>query len=261
MTDPGRRSRRLRLRRIPVRALLPNIITLLAIVSGITAIRLGVEGRFQLAIGAIVLAMVLDGIDGRLARLLKSATRFGAELDSLADFVNFGVAPAVLIYLWSLAALKNLGWLAALALAIACVLRLARFNVALDESDAPVWRKRFFMGIPAPAGAMLALTPIFLGFLGLVEGRASAPVVLVWVVLVAAGMISKLPTYSGKTASRIDRDMFLPLLASLVFGAALLVTYPWHVMLALSVAYVISLPFSWRSWRRHARQQHAQTRA
>ncbi len=245
-------ARARRFRMIPVRFLLPNLITLLAVCSGVTAIRLGIEGRFELAAGAVILATVLDAMDGRIARLLKSASRFGAELDSLADFVNFGVTPAVLIYLWSLQELKNLGWIAALALAIACALRLARFNVMLDDPDAPSWAKAFFTGIPAPAGALLAISPMYLGFLGLVNGHAIAPVVLPWVALVAFGMISRLPTYSGKTMSRrIPREWVLPLLAGLVFSLVLLIAFPWTLMLLASMAYVISLPYAWKSWKRH----------
>ena len=153
----SRREQRLRrFKQVPIRFLVPNLITLLALCSGVTAIRLGVEGRYELAVGAVIVAIVLDAIDGRLARLLKGTSRFGAELDSLADFVNFGVAPAILIYMWSLNALKSLGWLVALCLAICCALRLARFNVAIDDPDKPAWMMNFFTGAPAPAGAGLA---------------------------------------------------------------------------------------------------------
>jgi CDP-diacylglycerol--serine O-phosphatidyltransferase len=155
---------------------LPNIVTLLALCAGVTAIRLGIEGRFELAIGAVIIAVVLDAVDGRLARFLKGTTKFGAELDSLADFVNFGVVPAVLIYFWSLQALRNLGWIVALGLAICCALRLARFNVAIEDPDKPAWMSGYFTGVPAPAGAGLALAPFYLGFLGLIpDPRAAAP--------------------------------------------------------------------------------------
>ena len=250
---PHAEHRRRRLRMVPVRFIVPNLVTLLALCSGVTAIRLGIEGRFELAAGAVILATVLDAMDGRLARLLKGTSRFGAELDSLADFVNFGVTPAVLVYLWSLNALKNLGWVAALALAMACALRLARFNVMLDDPDAPPWSKAFFVGIPAPAGALLAISPMYLGFLGFVsDGHVLAPGVLPWVLLVALGMISRLPTYSGKTMStRVPREWILWLLAGLVFALVLLVAFPWTFMLLASLAYVASLPHAWKSWKRH----------
>ena len=248
---PARRRRRPRLRMIPLRVLLPNLVTLLAVCAGVTAIRLGIDGRYELAVGAIILAAVLDAIDGRLARLLKGTSRFGAELDSLADFVNFGVVPAMLIYLWSLHALKNLGWVVALALVIACALRLARFNVMLEDDDAPEWHKAFFVGIPAPAGAIMAISPMFLGFLGLVsDGTAIAPAVLVWVALVALGMISRLPTFSGKKLTRrIPREWVLPLLAGIVLSLVLLIAFPWTMMTLAVIAYVISLPLAWKSYR------------
>jgi CDP-diacylglycerol---serine O-phosphatidyltransferase len=140
-------ARRRRFRAIPVRTLVPNVITLLALCAGLTAIRVSVDGRFELALGAIVFAAILDGIDGRIARLIKGQSRFGAELDSLADFVNFGVAPAVLIYVWSLQSLRNLGWVVALGLAVCCALRLARFNVSLEDPDRPAWMSGYFTGV------------------------------------------------------------------------------------------------------------------
>ena len=145
-------ARQPRFRMVPVRYLVPNIITLLALCSGVTAIRFALEARYELAVASLMLAVVLDAVDGRLARLLKGTSRFGAELDSLADFVNFGVAPAILLYVWSLNALKTLGWVVALILAMSCALRLARFNVALDDPAKPVWAGQFFSGAPAPAG-------------------------------------------------------------------------------------------------------------
>src|SRR4051812_47955 len=200
--DIKARTREQRLRRfkqIPLRFLLPNLITLLALCSGVTAIRLGVEARYDLAVGAVILAIVLDAVDGRLARLLKGTSRFGAELDSLADFVNFGVAPAMLVYMWSLNALKTLGWVAALSFAICCALRLARFNVALEDPDRPAWAMNFFTGAPAPAGAGLAMAPMYLGFLGLIpDGHAVAWLVLPYTLGLAVLMISRVPTFSGK---------------------------------------------------------------
>jgi CDP-diacylglycerol--serine O-phosphatidyltransferase len=157
---------------VPVRFLLPNLVTLLALCSGVTSIRLAMEGRFEIAVAAVVLAIFLDAVDGRLARLLKGTSRFGAELDSLADFVNFGVAPAILIYTWSLNFLKPLGWIVALMLAVACALRLARFNIALDDPAKPTFANAFFTGVPAPAGAGLAMAPLYLDFLDVIpDGR------------------------------------------------------------------------------------------
>ena len=252
----GTREQRLRrFKMIPVRFLLPNIITLLALCSGVTAIRLGIEGRYELAVGAVIVAVVLDAIDGRLARLLKGSSRFGAELDSLADFVNFGVAPAMLVYVWSLHQLRNLGWIVALGLAICCALRLARFNVAIDDPDKPAWKMNFFVGIPAPAGAGLAMAPLYLGFLGLVpDGRAAAGLVLVWVALVAAGMVSRLPTFSGKTlGQRVHRDLVPPIIAGAVLALIMLIAYTWEMLSVIALTYVVFIPLGIRSYRRQER--------
>src|SRR5205807_8155779 len=146
--------RRRRFRPIPVRMLVPNFITLLAICAGLTAIRLSTEGRMELAVAAIVFAAVLDGLDGRVARMIKGTSRFGAELDSLADFVNFGVAPGLILYFWTLNGFGNLGWIAAMVFAICAGLRLARFNVQIEDPNRPAWAGNFFTGMPAPAGAI-----------------------------------------------------------------------------------------------------------
>ena len=166
MIDPPELRRR-RFRPIPVRMLLPNVITLLAICAGLTAIRLSTEGRMDIAVAAIVFAAVLDGIDGRVARMIKGQSKFGAELDSLADFVNFGVAPGLILYFWQLHELNNGGWIAAMVFAISGGLRLARFNATMDDPNKPPFAANFFTGVPAPAGAITVLLPIYLAFLGL----------------------------------------------------------------------------------------------
>src|SRR5271157_988908 len=143
------------LRGLPLRFVVPNVVTLLALCAGLTAIRFAIEGRFEIAVLAILFAAVLDGIDGRIARALKGSSRFGAELDSLADFMDFGVAPGLVLYLWSLQQLKTFGWAAVLIFAIAAALRLARFNVMIDDPNKPSWMGRFFTGMPAPAGAIV----------------------------------------------------------------------------------------------------------
>src|SRR5271154_7360105 len=157
---------------VPLRLLIPNVVTLMALSAGVTAIRFTFEGSLEWAVMAVAAAAVLDGLDGRIARALKGTSRFGAELDSLADFVDFGVAPALVLYLSGLEKLKGLGWMATLVFAIACSLRLARFNVMIDDPDLPPWRKSFFVGMPAPAGAIVGLLPVYCGFL--VSGGAPA---------------------------------------------------------------------------------------
>lgn len=242
-----------RFKQVPVRYLLPNLITLLALCSGVTAIRLAIEGRFELAVAAVILSIVLDAVDGRLARFLKGTSRFGAELDSLADFVNFGVTPAILIYLWSLNELKTKGWVVALVLAMCCALRLARFNVALDDVNKPAWAGGFFSGAPAPAGAGLALAPMYLGFLGYInDGHAYAMFIAPYTVLVAVLMVSRVPTFSGKTMGpRIRRDLVLPILGCAALTFVFLISFPWETLSIFALLYLGMIPFSIRSYRRH----------
>ncbi|HZD91285.1 MAG TPA: CDP-diacylglycerol--serine O-phosphatidyltransferase, partial [Pseudolabrys sp.] len=195
---PQQSRRHRRFRPVPVRLLLPNMVTLLALCAGLTAIRMAVEHRLDLALAAIVFAAALDGIDGRLARMLKGTSRFGAELDSLADFVNFGVAPALILYFWGLHDLKSAGWIVALVFAICGGLRLARFNVMIDDPDKPAWAGNFFTGIPAPAGAITVLLPIYLNFLGLADNLITVWVTFVYTLVIALLMVSRLPVFSGK---------------------------------------------------------------
>lgn len=249
--------RRRRFRPIPVRMLVPNVITLLAICAGLTAIRLSTEGRMELAVGAIVFAAVLDGLDGRVARLIKGQSKFGAELDSLADFVNFGVAPGLILYFWQLHDLNNGGWIAAMVFAISGGLRLARFNATMDDPNKPAFAANFFTGVPAPAGAISVLLPIYLAFLGM----PMPPAVLTafYTLLIAFLMVSRLPVFSGKTVHlRVPPEMVLPVFVSVVFFVALLVSYPWHILSACTVLYLLSLPAGWLSYRNHERKAAAQ---
>src|ERR671931_1874328 len=177
--------KRPRFRFIPVRTLLPNLITLLALCAGLTAIRLAIEMKLEWAVAAIVFAATLDGIDGRVARLLKGTSRFGAELDSLADFVNFGVAPALILYFWGLHVLGHAGWIAAMVFAICAGLRLARFNVMIDDPNRPAWAANFFVGMPAPGGAITALLPLYVTFLGAPHLAFAAPLVLFYTLAIA----------------------------------------------------------------------------
>jgi CDP-diacylglycerol--serine O-phosphatidyltransferase len=243
-------ARRQRFRQIPVRLLVPNLITLLALCAGLTAIRLAMEDRLEFALAAIVFAAVLDGVDGRIARLIKGTSRFGAELDSLADFVNFGVAPAIILYFWDLHELKSAGWIAAMIFAICAALRLARFNVAIDDPNKPAWAGNFFVGMPAPMGAITVLLPIYLNFLGL--ARYTLPT-LIYTLIIATLMVSQLPVFSGKKAGRrVPPEMVLPIFLAVVLGVALLISYPWQVLAFGTIAYLASLPFGWLAYRRHA---------
>ena len=248
-TDPKNpEARRRRFRPIPVRMLVPNVITLLAICAGLTAIRLSTEGRMELAVAAIVFAAVLDGLDGRVARMIKGQSRFGAELDSLADFVNFGVAPGLILFFWQLHELGNGGWIAAMVFAISGGLRLARFNATMDDPNKPAFAANFFTGVPAPAGAITVLLPVYFVFLGM--PMPPALLTALYTQLIGFLMVSRLPVFSGKTIRlRVPPEMVLPVFVSVVFFVALLIGYPWHILSALTVLYLLGLPAGWKSYR------------
>ena len=241
-----------RFRRVPMRLILPNMVTLLALCSGLTAIRMAFEGRWEFAVGAVLVAAVLDALDGRLARMLKGTSRFGAELDSLADFVNFGVTPALMLYVWILNEAGSLGWIASLVFAISAALRLARFNVALDDPDKPAWASQFFTGVPAPAGALTVLIPIYWEFLGVLPHWPEfAPGVALYTMAIGFLMISRLPTFSGKTiGTRIRRDYVLPLFVAGVLLVALTASYPFRMLALGSALYLCAIPFAWRAHRK-----------
>jgi CDP-diacylglycerol---serine O-phosphatidyltransferase len=247
--DP-RQPRQRRFRRIPVRTLAPNVVTLLALCAGLTAIRMAFENRYVLALAAIVFAAFLDGIDGRLARFLKGTSRFGAELDSLTDFVNFGVAPALVLYFWGLHDLKSAGWIAAMVFAICAALRLARFNVMIEDPDRPAWTANFFVGMPAPAGAITVLLPIYAVFLGMPRSGFLNWLTLFYTLAIACLMVSRLPVFSGKrVGTRVPPEMVGPLIVVVVLFIALLIAYPWIILTAGTLAYLACLPFGWLSYR------------
>jgi CDP-diacylglycerol--serine O-phosphatidyltransferase len=253
--DPTPSPRRPRFKAIPVRTLVPNLITLLALCAGLTAIRLAIESKLEWALAAIVFAAMLDGIDGRVARMLKGTSKFGAELDSLADFVNFGVAPALILYFWGLHDLKSAGWIVALVFAICAGLRLARFNVMADDPDAPAWAGNFFTGIPAPAGALTVLLPIYLYFLGVPNGPVTIWLTFFYTLTIALLMVSRLPVFSGKrVGKRVPPEMVLPVFVVVVLFVALLISYPWEVLSAGAVLYLACLPLGWLSYRDYQRK-------
>lgn len=258
--DPAPPPFRRRFKAIPVRTLLPNLITLLALCAGLTAIRLSVEDKLDLALAAIVFAALLDGIDGRIARMLKGTSRFGAELDSLADFVNFGVAPALILYFWGLHELKSAGWIVALVFAICAGLRLARFNVMMDDPNKPLWAGNFFTGIPAPAGAITVLLPIYLGFLGVPVSLITIWITFFYTLAIAFLMVSRLPVFSGKrVGKRVPPEMVLPVFVMVVLFFAMLVSYPWQILTVGTLAYLACLPLGWLSYRKHQRKDSTAT--
>jgi CDP-diacylglycerol--serine O-phosphatidyltransferase len=253
--EPGDEPRPRRFQPVPLRVLLPNLVTLLSLCAGFTAMRMAVEGRFETAVGFILLAAILDGLDGRLARLLKGTSRFGAELDSLADFLSFGVAPAFILYQYGLNDLKSFGWLVALLLAIAAALRLARFNVMIDDPTRPEWKKNFFVGIPAPAGALLVLLPLYLYLLGVARPSGASALEAIYVIFVAFMMVSRVPTYAGKSfGSRVPREWVVPLFGGVVFLAGLLATYTLEMLTIMSIAYLVLIPLGIQNYRKKERE-------
>jgi CDP-diacylglycerol--serine O-phosphatidyltransferase len=228
--------------------LLPNLITIASLCSGMSAIRFAILERWELAVTFLVIAAFLDGLDGRIARLLKATSNFGAQLDSLADFVCFGVSPAFVLYLWSLHEIKGLGWVLALFYAVCCCLRLARFNTSLMEEKKEAWQDYFFTGVPAPAGAMLALLPLLLTLQGGDEWWDIMPVDRHWIVagylpLIGVLMVSRLPTFSLK-GLKITHKYLLPAMLVAVLIIAGLMIEPWASIAVIDVLYLSSLFFS-----------------
>jgi CDP-diacylglycerol---serine O-phosphatidyltransferase len=250
--DPEAKRGRPRRRLVPFTAVLPNLVTLLGLCAGLTAIRMAVEHRFDLAVAGIMLAIILDGIDGRLARYFRATSRFGEQLDSLADIVNFGVAPAIFIFIWRLEGLSSFGWICALVFAICTGLRLARFNAALlAEEPNPDWHRDFFVGTPAPAGAGLLLLPFFLQRVHAIDFDSAAIVVAIYTVFIALLMVSRIPTLSGKRfGRRIPREGVLPVLVVGVLLVALLASYPFSFLAISGIAYLAHIPFAWRARQR-----------
>ncbi len=229
--------------------LIPNALTLLALCAGVTAIRLALQERWEFAAAAIVVAMILDILDGRIARLMGATSEFGAQLDSLADVINFGVSPALIVYLWTLSELGGLGWALALVFVMCCALRLARFNTALGEPDPVPWSDMFFTGVPAPGGAGLVLLPMVLSF-ELGGEILSSPALNGIMILVAASlMVSKIPTFSSKRMKVPHKYLGLALIG-VGAVAAFLVSTPWVILGIAGVAYLVSIPLAAMSYRR-----------
>ncbi|MCW3849124.1 phosphatidylcholine/phosphatidylserine synthase [Sphingomonas sp. LB-2] len=240
-------------RGIPLRAVLPNAVTALALCFGLSGIRFAIGEQWEIAVAMVLIAGVLDGIDGRIARLVRAESRFGAELDSLSDAISFGVSPALILFLWSLEGVPRIGWIVALVYALFCALRLARFNAQIDDTHQPHKSAGFLTGIPAPAGALVAMVPLYL-WLSTGQPLFRAPwVVAPWMALVATLMISSLATWSG-AALRLRRRIRFEAIAILVVLAAAIVSAPWPSLTVVALLYLATIPFAIRAYRR-VRQQ------
>ncbi|WP_298215845.1 phosphatidylcholine/phosphatidylserine synthase [Acidocella sp.] len=263
MKPAGVLPRRQRLAGLSFNRVLPNLMTLLGLCIGLSSIRLGLDGRYGAAVLAVSVSGVIDGLDGRLARLLKATSRFGAEFDSLADFLCFGIAPALLLYIWSLEPWGAIGFLPPLMFTSAMALRLARFNATLDSAPKPAFAQNFFTGVPAPAGALLVLCPLFLGLAAGEHGLFGLQALVSYPLFTGAVMVgvallcvSTLPVWSFKNF-KIPAAEILPLLLGVVVFAALVFADPYSAGALAGLAYVVMLPFSLRSYRKLAREAAA----
>lgn len=241
---------------ISLSKLIPNMLTILALCAGLTGLRFAIIEKWEWAVMAILIAAVLDALDGAMARLLKASSQLGAELDSLSDFLSFGIAPSLVVYLWLTQDAKGFGWFAALIFAVATALRLARFNAESKkelETGGFKAQSMYFQGIPSPAGAFLALWPIIIynyfevGFLPTFEFMPH--LIAAWVIVVAVLMVSKIPTFSVKKL-KLPQKLAIPMLAALGLVFAALITQPWLSLSIIALLYLISIPFSVRNYMR-----------
>ena len=243
------RQRRRQLKGLSFNTMIPNILTMLALCAGMTSMRFGLDEKWEQAIISLTIAAILDSLDGRIARAIRGTSKFGAELDSLSDFICFGVAPALLLYLWTMKDAGEWGWVLVLLFCVCCALRLARFNTDLDKAEPPTWTKNYFTGVPVPAGAGLVLLPIIISFQTDLEVIRQPFFVAIFIFIVSGLLVSQLPTYSFKTL-RIQHRFIL--LTMLVVGlvAALAVSAPWLTLTIILSLYVISFPFGFKSYKK-----------
>jgi CDP-diacylglycerol--serine O-phosphatidyltransferase len=246
------RSGERRLKDLPFNRILPNILTMLALCAGLTAMRFALEERWEAAVGSLVVAAILDALDGRIARILQGTSKFGAELDSLSDFIGFGVAPGLILYLWVMREAGPVGWALVLLFGICCALRLARFNTNLEEPEPPAWERNFFVGMPSPGGGGVVLLPMIISFQTGEEYLRQPAVAGVFLAVVALLLISRFPTYSFKNMRVALRFVLFTLLGIGLF-TALAISAPWLALTLFTSAYLATLPFSYRSY--HARKK------
>ena len=234
----------------PFRKFIPSLITIAGLCFGLSAVRFAMLDRWELCIGFIFAAALIDGLDGRAARLLGATSNFGAQLDSLSDFVCFGVAPVLILYMWQLEDLTRFGWAAVLFYAVCGALRLARFNTAIvEEKDQQPWEKRFFVGIPSPAGGLLVLVPLLIAIESDMEYILSPWLVVLHVVVIGALMVSRVPTFAAKNI-RIPAHYAIPVMLACAFSVVFLIIEPWKMLSLIGIGYLCTIPFSWWEHRR-----------
>lgn len=246
---------------VPLSKIIPNLVTMMALISGITSLQKAMTGDFELAVMLLLAAALFDVLDGAVARALKAQSEFGAQLDSLSDFLAFGVAPGLILYEWTLGEAGKLGWIAAVVFPVAAALRLARFNVmAKNGADLPLWKKRFFTGVPTPAGAVLCLFPLYVWFLSpeSFEGLSwGTPFVALWAIVVAALMVSRIPTFSIKYM-KIPPKMMVPTMAFVALVIAALLHAPWVTLPLICIVYTVSIPLVFHQYRTLEKQHQAE---
>lgn len=249
------RMRRNRLRDHSINRLIPNMLTLFALCAGLSSIRFAMDARWEHAVLAILFAAIFDALDGRIARLLDSTSKFGAELDSLSDFISFGVAPSVVLFIWAMGDLKSIGWALTLLFSAGMALRLARFNTKLDNADLPAWHSRFFTGVPAPAAAGLVLLPLIASLQFPDIALLRSPTVVGPVMLAVAGLaVSRIPTFSFKRL-KISQALVLPTMVVVAVLTALAMAEPWATLLIVLLAYIASIPLAISAHRRLQQQR------
>ncbi len=251
MNDQQRRTAK----DLPLTRLLPNMLTLLSLCSGLTGIKFAMHEQWDKAVIAIVVAGVFDLLDGRVARMLNITSKFGAELDSLSDSISFGVAPGFIMYEWVLRGAGGIGWVAVLVYAVCCALRLARFNTLLDDPDIPQWAKRYFTGVPAPGGAGLALLPLVYVIQFGQGVQLPGFFYAIWMIVVGGLMVSRLPTLAMK-GWRIHPMWVIPLFVAAVASVAGLITDTWITLCVVGTFYLLTLPIGWYSYHARAAKEN-----
>lgn len=239
---------------LPITRLIPNMLTLTALCAGLSAIRFALQERWEMAVAAVIIAAIFDILDGRVARLLRITSKFGAELDSLSDVISFGVAPGIIMYRWVLSQNDQFGWLAVLAFCVCAALRLARFNTMLEDTSLPAWRKNYFVGLPTPGAAGLALLPMIWSFNLETEALREPVMLSLWVMALAAGMVSRMPVFALKGV-KVQRTWIVPIFVIMGLIIAQMVTNPWRTFGWLGIVYMLVMPYGWYLFYKNIRKQ------